>query len=189
MTNSRVEVITSVQRRRHGRARRRNGLWQRQWSPARLPPRWRVRPGSTAANYFAGVGSFVSIEFVGLHRTARLGIVLNHVERGGVLGGAGGFAQPGINDEIVPVLDHHMAHVTELGLLAEPFAEQPDIRVCGRRMRVVGAFLATEVALGVAPHRLPAMAACRRPSAQNSSCWPTPRSACRQPSRNARCRV
>jgi len=55
--------------------------------------------GSAAA--FAAAGDKVGsvIEFVGPHRTAGLGIVANHVERGGGLGGAGGFGQPCINDE------------------------------------------------------------------------------------------
>ncbi len=63
----------------------------------------------TAALAAAGdeVGSVV--EIVGPHRAAGLGIVLDHVERGGVLGGAVGLGQPGINDEIVPVLHPSMA--------------------------------------------------------------------------------
>ena len=91
------------------------------------------------------------VEFIGPHRAARSGIAVDHIKGGGELGRAGGLGQPGIDNEIVAVLGHHMTHVTELGLLAEPFAEQPSIGVCGRTMRIVRAFLTTEVTLGVAP--------------------------------------
>jgi hypothetical protein len=106
-----------------------------------------------SAAAFAAAGDEVGsiVEFVGPHRAAGLGVVLDHVERRGVLGGPVGLGQRGINDEIVPVLNPQMAHVTELGLFAEPFAGQPSVGVCGRRMCVVRAFLASEIAFGVAP--------------------------------------
>jgi hypothetical protein len=84
-----------------------------------------------SAAAFAAAGDEVSsiVEFVGPHRAAGFGIVLDHVERRGVLGGAVGLGQPGINDEIVPVLNHQMAHVIELGL-AE--VDRRSRQSCGR---------------------------------------------------------
>src|SRR4029453_10091315 len=112
---------------------------------------------ATAGDEVGGV-----VELVGTHRTARLGIVLDHIESRRALGGAGGLGQPGIDDEVVPVLHHHMAHVAELGLLAGALAKQPCVGVRRRGMRLIGALLATEVALGVTP---PARARRRRLSA------------------------
>src|ERR1043166_6441115 len=90
------------------------------------------------------------IGLVCANRAAGPGIVLDHVERRGAFGRAVGFGHPRIDQEPVAVLHHQMPHVTELGLLARPLAEQPGIGVSGRRMRVVLALLAMEVALAVA---------------------------------------
>jgi hypothetical protein len=62
----------------------------------RYPPLYRdVAEESLRSIIFAA-------QFVGPHRAAGLGVVLDHVERGGVLGSAVGLCQPCINDEIVP---------------------------------------------------------------------------------------
>jgi len=61
-----------------------------------------------------------------------------------------GLGQPRIDNETVAVLCHQMPHVTELGLFAGTFAEQPGIGVGGRGVRVIPAFFAMKIALGVA---------------------------------------
>src|SRR4029077_12745202 len=111
---------------------------------------------------FAAAGDEVSgvVVLVAAHRAAGSGIVLDHVERGRALRRAVGLGQPRIDDEPIAVLCHQMSHMTELGLLAGAFAEQPGIGVCGRGMRIILAFLAMEVALGIAPS-VPAAALAR----------------------------
>src|SRR5262249_16256992 len=99
------------------------------------------------------------------NRAARLSIILDHVEGGRAFRRAVGLGHPRIDDEPVAVLRHQMSHVTELGFLAGPLAEQPGIRVGGRGMRVVLAPFAMEVALGIAPAATTLTFARRRVSA------------------------
>src|ERR1700741_1853055 len=91
------------------------------------------------------------IVLVAAHRAARLGIVLDHVERGRSLRRTVGLGEARIDDQPVAVLHHQMPHVAELGLLASALAEQAGVGVGSRGMRVVLALLAMEVALGIAP--------------------------------------
>src|SRR3984957_7040976 len=91
------------------------------------------------------------IVLVATHGASRFGVVLDHVERGRALGRAIGLRQPGIDDKPIAVLHHQMPHVTELGLLAGTLAKQSSVGVGGRRMRVILAFLAMEVAFDIAP--------------------------------------
>src|SRR5206468_916501 len=91
------------------------------------------------------------IVLVAAHRAAGLGVVLDHVERSRALRRAVGLGQSRIDDEPVAVLRHQMPHVTELGLLAGAFAEQPGVGIGRRRMRIIPALLAVKVALGIAP--------------------------------------
>src|SRR6516165_1588593 len=90
------------------------------------------------------------IVFVGAHGASRLGIVIDHVKGGGAFSCAVGFSEPRVDDESVAVLCHQMAHVTELCLFSGALAEQPCIRIGCREVRVIRAFLAMKVALGVA---------------------------------------
>src|SRR5271154_1544809 len=108
-----------------------------------------MRRAATFATAGNKLGSVIIL--VGSDRAARLGVILDHVERGRPLRGAVGLGQSRIDDQAVAVLRHQMAHVAELGLLAGAFAEQPGVRVGGRRMGVILSFLAVEIALGVAP--------------------------------------
>src|ERR1700692_1364892 len=64
------------------------------------------------------------IVLVTTHRAAGSGIVLDHGERGGALGGAVGLGQPRLDDEPVAVLRQQMPNVAEFGLLAGTLAEQ-----------------------------------------------------------------
>ena len=90
------------------------------------------------------------IVLVAAHRAAGFGIVVDHVERGSALSGAVGFGQLGVDDERITVLHHHMSHVTKLCLLAGTLAKQAGIGVGRRTMSIILAFLAVEVALGIA---------------------------------------
>jgi hypothetical protein len=92
----------------------------------------------------------IVVILVAAHGGAGAGIVLNHVEGAGPLRRAIGLGQAGIDDEAIAVLHHQMPPVTELGLLAGAFAKRARVRVGGRGMRVIGAFLAMEIALGIA---------------------------------------
>src|SRR5215469_10395765 len=90
------------------------------------------------------------IVLVGAHGASRLGIVIDHVKGGGAFSCAVGFSEPRVDDESVAVLCQQMAHVTELCLFSAALAEQPRIRIGCREVRVIRAFLAMKVALGVA---------------------------------------
>jgi len=90
------------------------------------------------------------IVLVAAHRAARFGVVVDHVERDGAFGGAIGLGQSCIDDEPVAVLHHQVPHMAEFCFLAGTLAKQPRVRVGGRRMRVILAFLTMEVALGIA---------------------------------------
>ena len=96
------------------------------------------------ATAFAAAGDKVGgvIVLVASHRAAGSGVILDHVERRRALGRAVGLGQPRIDDDAVAVLSHQMPHVTELGLFAGTFAEQPGIGIGGRGMRVIAAFIA-----------------------------------------------
>src|SRR5262245_18113240 len=59
---------------------------------------------ATAGDELSGV-----IILVAAHRATGLGIVVDHGERGGALGGAVGLGEPRIDDEAVAVLHHQMA--------------------------------------------------------------------------------
>jgi hypothetical protein len=90
------------------------------------------------------------IILVGTDGATGLGIIVDHVERSHALCRAVGFRHPGIDDESVAILRHEMSHVAELRLFADRFAKQSSIGVGCRGMRIIRAFLATEVALGIA---------------------------------------
>src|SRR5579864_1206951 len=101
---------------------------------------------TAAGNEVGGV-----IVLVTTDGAARLGIVLDHVERRRALGGTVGLGQARVDDEAVAVLDHQVAHMAKLGLLAGALAEQAGVRVGGGEMRVILALLPMEVALSIAP--------------------------------------
>src|SRR5262249_2455766 len=87
------------------------------------------------------------IALVSANRAAGPGSVLDHIERRSAFGRAISLGHPRIDEEPIAVLHHQMPHVTELGLLAWPLAQQPGIGIGGRAMLVVLALLAMEVAL------------------------------------------
>jgi hypothetical protein len=82
-------------------------------------------------------------------RLRSVGMRRDQVQRGQPLGVARGADDDGSDDQAVPVLRQCMAHEAERHLLARPHSEQPGVRVCGRCMRVVAAFLAAEVLLAI----------------------------------------
>src|SRR5271169_5087144 len=88
-----------------------------------------------------------------------------HVQRGRALGRTVGLGQPGIDNEPVAVLNHQVPHVSELGLLAGAFSKQSGVGIGRREMRGIRAFLAMEVARGVAPTATAAAISGRRRTA------------------------
>src|SRR3984893_18400218 len=100
------------------------------------------------------------VVLVAAHGATWSSIVINHLEGSGALSSAVSFGQLRIDDERIAILHHQVPHMAQLCLLAGTFTKQPGIGVCGRAMRVILAFLAMEVALGIAPS-----ARCRRVAA------------------------
>src|SRR6516162_10815271 len=106
--------------------------------------------GSAAALAATGDELGSVIVLVAAHRAAGPAIVLDHFQRRGALRCAVGFSQPRIDDEPVAVLHHQMPHMAKLGFLAGTLAEQAGVRIGGRAMGVVLAFLAMKIPFGIA---------------------------------------
>ena len=85
-----------------------------------------------------------------------VGARLDHVQRRDPLGVAVGLGQAGVDHEPIAVLHQGMTHEAELGLLARSLAIEPRLRIGRRGVRLVGALLAMEVRLAVAPAAPPA---------------------------------
>ena len=106
------------------------------------------------------------ISLVGAERDPPpLAAARQHGQRRLPLGGAGSPGQRGVDDQRVAVLHQQMAHVAQPARLALGLAMKPGIGVGDRGMGRVGAPLAAEVALGVAPGRRVIVPAAPRPEA------------------------
>src|SRR5215213_5833792 len=93
------------------------------------------------------------IPLVGAERDAPRSVSarLDHVERGDALGVAVGLGEAGVHDQAMPVLHERMAHEAQPGFAAQSLAIEPRVGIGGTLMGLVGAVLAVEVALAVAP--------------------------------------
>jgi len=76
--------------------------------------------------------------------------IAHHVARGLRLRCAGRLGQPRVNHEAVAVLHQQMAGIGELGLTPGPLAGEARVRIRGRCMRFIAAFVAVKIPLGIA---------------------------------------
>src|SRR5215469_12130470 len=72
---------------------------------------------------------------------------LGHGQRRLALGRAGGHGQPRVDRQTMAVVHHHVPHIGQLRRLTRPLAIEPRIRIAGRGVRLVAAFLAVKIAL------------------------------------------